>query len=208
MDIQGFFSRWGWFLLLAAAALIGSYLLIGRKNNPKAAAGASLLPGAKTQPGANGQPVIEYVPETGDSYTNINYQQNSGNVTSTSSTVNNPLVPPPPAAPPPPHPNPIPSPIPTPGPHPVPTPAPVPVNRPPQPPRPTTPPPPTHPYVPYTIKWGDTLSKIAAEKHTTWQSLYNTNKGAIDTMSAKRHHPIPGGPWNNIWPGEVINVPA
>lgn len=211
MDIQGFFQRWGTFLLLGAAAFLGAYFLFGRKNKPVAAQ-TSTLPGVASQPGANGQPVVEYVPTTGDSYTNVNYQTDSGNVSNVSNTTTNTGLPVPPVLPP----------VHLPPPHPVPPPVsgppgvlpppvhlpPPPVVRPPQPPITPHPPPPFHPPSTYTVKSGDNLSAIAARHHTTWQILYNMNKSTIDSWSAKYHHPIPGGPWNNIFPNEPLLVPA
>ena len=234
MDISGFFQRWGWFLLLGAGAFVGAWLLFGRKNKANPTGSTAQLPGMSSQPGLNGQPVIEYVPTTGDSYTNINtnYQTDSGNVTNTinSNDNNRPPIPPifwhPPVRPPilPPQPSPVPggqpgNPPPVSPPQPVnpppilpppvqpPVRPPVPPPGPPQPPIHPGPPVPAHPYTSYTIKWGDTLSAIAKRNHTTWQILYNANKGTIDSWASKHHSPIPGGPWNNIFPGETINVP-
>jgi hypothetical protein len=85
---------------------------------------------------------------------------------------------------------------------------------------PPPPPPPKKGIVwnyPYTIRGGDTLSAIAnnitnaaraagAPSNTviTWQMIYDYNKGTIDRWSNDRGNPIPGGPWNNIFPGEQI----
>lgn len=39
----------------------------------------------------------------------------------------------------------------------------------------------------YTIKSGDTLSKIAAKHHTTWDKVYKANKAAIGSNPGKIH---------------------
>ena len=49
-------------------------------------------------------------------------------------------------------------------------------------------------YVTYTVKKGDTLSKIAADYGTTWQKIYDDNKGVI------------GGDPNRIFPGQVLKI--
>lgn len=94
---------------------------------------------------------------------------------------------------------------------PGPVPIPVPVHTPPPPPAPKPgPQPPPHrtPWSStYTIKSGDTLSGIAARFHTSWQQLYSKNKNIIDALSREHGNPIPGGPWNNIFPGETIHIP-
>lgn len=207
-----FFSRYGKWLLIIGGAFILAYMFIGRKNkqatNPTA--NANNLLGSQ---GNSANPLIEYVPTTGDSYSNINYTDstttNNRNVTTTNSnnstsTVNsnNPVTtpPPPPFIPPP-----------------VLFPPRPPVNNPPPPPPPPTqptppPPPPPPPPKPatktYTVVSGDTLSGIAGRFGTTWPILYNMNKGTIDQTSAQHGNPIPGGSWNNIFPGEVLQVPA
>lgn len=203
-DIRGFFSRWGWFLLLAAAAFMAAYFFIGRKGKTASAQ----VPNGSTLLGnnASGQPVVEYVPTTGDSYTNINYQMNrdSGNIANTTSTVNNTTIPPSPPAVPPPHRPPVVPPI---GPPIVsPPPSQPPEHRPPPTPVPTTPPqaPPTEQY---TVRHGDTLTSIAQRYGTTWQHLYMMNKATVDSWSAKYKNPIAGGPWNNIFPNEPLIVP-
>lgn len=220
MDIQGFFGRWGWFLALGAAAFAVAYLFIGRKNKPQASTTATgMLAGQSSQAGANGQPVIEYVPTTGDTYTSINEAYNSYNAAPPAPTAAPPPVttpqPPPTPAPPvtgnpggplPPTPSPVP-----PGPQRPPSvPPPPPTRQPPIPPpapKPTVQPPQPR-YTQYTIQRGDTLSAIASRFKVTWQNLYTLNKSAIDQMAASHNYPIPGGPWNNIWPGEKIQVPA
>jgi hypothetical protein len=84
------------------------------------------------------------------------------------------------------------------------------------------PPPPTKKWqifwnYPYTVGPGDTLSKIAANitdaahkagmpnnMAITWQMIYNYNKAVIDATAKAHGNPIPGGPQNNIFPGEKI----
>jgi len=71
----------------------------------------------------------------------------------------------------------------------------------------------------YTVQSGDTLSKIAGwltdnahragmpnNMAITWQMIYGYNKAVIDSTSAAHGNPIPGGPWNNIFPGEKISL--
>lgn len=60
----------------------------------------------------------------------------------------------------------------------------------------------------YTVRGGDTLSGIASQYGTSWQDVYSHNKETIDSVAAQRGNPIPGGPQNNIFPGEVIHVPC
>lgn len=208
-----FFHKWGMLLLLGAGVFVGGYLLFGRKNKPKTP--ASTTTSGPVDINGNPQPVVEYVPTTGDSYTNVNYSTDSNNVTNSSTsnsnnstntnttTTTNPppiIIPPMPPTRPPLPPIPIPHP-PIPGPPPPPPPAKPPTPIPtPQPPRPAT-----HSY---TVVRGDTLSGIASRNNTTWQVLYNLNKGVIDSTSAAHGNPIPGGPWNNIFPGESLQLPA
>lgn len=81
-------------------------------------------------------------------------------------------------------------------PPPPPPPAPVYVPPPPPPPAPVFAPPPPAPRT-YTVRPGDSLSKIAArypEAWITWQSLYNLNRGVI------------GGNPNLIRPGQVLII--
>jgi hypothetical protein len=72
----------------------------------------------------------------------------------------------------------------------------------------------------YTIRGGETLSSIAASltrqlraqgmpgsMSLTWHDLYSHNTQIINATSAAHHNPIPGGPWNDIFPGEMITVP-
>lgn len=107
--------------------------------------------------------------------------------------------------------SPTPTPIPTPTPAPpagLPPPEPTPVPQLPvlgAPPRQiSTPTPAPVPQRTYTVVYGDTLSGIASRFGTTWQNLYSRNQQTIDTTSAQHGNPIPGGPWNNIFPGEVL----
>lgn len=242
MDVQGFMQRWGILLLIAAGAFVVGFLLFGRKALKGASgqtAPAVNIPGASATD-ANGNPVVEYLPTTGDSYTNVNYsvgaQTNSNNVNSPTEapvvapggtvapvttttttneptrTINNgpvtttgpisgsPIIGGPITVPPAPPPFiPIPHP-PTPNP-------PAPVAQPQPQPAPVTPPPGPRTRT-YTIVHGDTLSGIARNVGTTWQILYNMNSGTINQWASEHHNPIPGGPWNNIFPGEQIQVPA
>ena len=72
----------------------------------------------------------------------------------------------------------------------------------------------------YTIRGGETLSSIATSvtrtcraqgmpgsQSVTWGDLYSHNTATINAESAAHHNPIPGGPWNDIFPGETITVP-
>jgi len=72
---------------------------------------------------------------------------------------------------------------------------------------------------PYVVGAGDTLSGIAsnitaaarkagmpAGMAITWQDIYNYNKAVIDSTAAAHGNPIPGGPQNNIFPGEHISL--
>ena len=112
-----------------------------------------------------------------------------------------PVIPPivvnPPVATPPP----VPTPTPAPTPAPTPTPAPPPVTAPP--PAPV----PIHHY--YTVKTGDTLSKIAAADHSTWPVVYQLNKAVIDSTAIAHHlAPAPGDGYAHwLFPGEVLDLP-
>lgn len=72
----------------------------------------------------------------------------------------------------------------------------------------------------HTITGGETLTSIAASltrslraagmpgsQSVTWHDLYAHNTGVINETSAAHHNPIPGGPWNDVFPGETIVVP-
>jgi hypothetical protein len=72
----------------------------------------------------------------------------------------------------------------------------------------------------HTIAGGETLTSIAASltrslraagmpgsQSVTWHDLYSHNTGVINATSAAHHNPIPGGPWNDVFPGESIIVP-
>lgn len=144
---------------------------------------------------ANGNPIV-YVP-TQDTFLNYNFASNSYNQdnpvnsnntsTSTTTTTNNP----PPITPPPPGP---------------PPPTPVP------PPEPTHSPPPTQTKgswtCRYTVKEGDTLTAIANSFDTNWPAIYGHNTTEINLIAGAMHEIIPGGPWNNIRPGETLIVPC
>jgi LysM repeat protein len=78
------------------------------------------------------------------------------------------------------------------------SPTPIPVKPKPPPPKPKPPPPkpkpkphPSHTY--YVVRPGDSLSKIAAKFHTTWQVIYNNNRKII-------HNP------NMIFPGQRLFI--
>lgn len=192
VDVKGFLSRWGLLIIIGAGVFVLSYVMWGRRNNPASTSTASLLPGQISQNGANGQPVVEYVPTTGDTYTNIDTNTYYSNGTVTPVDI-------------------IPSGI-RPTRPPAPFPAPITGVNPPLPQvippiHPRTTPPVSPSFILYKIKSGDTLSGIASRYGVTWQSLYNFNKAAIDSMSSKRGNPIPGGPWNNIFPNEEIKIP-
>lgn len=72
----------------------------------------------------------------------------------------------------------------------------------------------------HTITGGETLTSIAASltrslraqgmpgsQSVSWHDLYAHNTGVINATSAAHHNPIPGGPWNDVFPGETIIVP-
>lgn len=60
----------------------------------------------------------------------------------------------------------------------------------------------------YTVVSGDTLSAIATRYKTTWPTIYSHNITEINLIAGLMHEIIPGGPWNNIRPGEVLIVPC
>lgn len=73
----------------------------------------------------------------------------------------------------------------------------------------------------YTVRGGDTLSGIASQVSNnlraqgapantvvTYQQIYNQNQSVINSTSNAHGNPIPGGPWNNIFPGEVLTIPV
>lgn len=188
--LDSFFRRWGVLILIGAVVFFLSYFFIGRKKS-SAPSSSGVLPGLASQPGANGQPVVEYVPTTGDTYTNVNDTTNNSTTNVTNNPAQPPFIPVPVI---PPHPLPVPTPQPSPSPSPAPQPAPAPQ------PGPT--------YRQYTIQHGDTLSGIASSIGTTWQNLYHINQSVIDSTAAQHGNPIPGGPWNNIFDNEVIQLPA
>lgn len=72
----------------------------------------------------------------------------------------------------------------------------------------------------YTIRGGQNLTMVAADvtrrlraagmpgsQSVTWHDLYAHNTSVINETAAAHHNPIPGGPWNDIFPGETITVP-
>jgi LysM domain len=60
----------------------------------------------------------------------------------------------------------------------------------------------------YTVVEGDELGTIASRYNTTWPAIYGHNTGTINAVAGLMHEIIPGGPWNNIRPGEVLFVPC
>ncbi len=73
----------------------------------------------------------------------------------------------------------------------------------------------------YTVLGGDTLSGIAAKitaqirsagapsnTLVTYQQIFGYNSSVITSTSNAHGNPIPGGPQNNIFPGERIIVPS
>jgi hypothetical protein len=73
----------------------------------------------------------------------------------------------------------------------------------------------------YIVKGGDTLAGIASQVSNnlraqgapvntvvTYQQIYSNNKSIIDSTSNAHGNPIPGGPWNNIFPGERLIIPV
>lgn len=190
---RGFLSRWWMLLLAAAAAFLIAWFFVGRKKSAAATAAA-----ASGVTPSDGPPAVQIVPVPGQSYTNNEYFYEAGNVNqpgSGSSTT---------------PPGPVPAQKP---PKPVPVGGPVPAVLPPMPPvKPPPTPKPIMPPVPafkdYTVVAGDTLARIAERNHTTWQSLYQLNKGVIDKIASQHGNPVPGGPWNNIFPQEVIKIPG
>ena len=92
------------------------------------------------------------------------------------------------------------------------------------------PPPVPHPTTPgksikwnvgYTVVGGDTLSGIASKQtrqmrnagmpgsmSISWHDIYSNNQSIIDSTSKAHGNPIPGGAWNNIFPGEHLTLPS
>jgi hypothetical protein len=190
--------------LLILAGLFLLYTLFVKKSS---ATGTQTASG--TQSGT-AKPVVEYIPTTGDSFTTIaSTQTNSNNsltgspvsitgpsttnspstTNTTTTTINNPPPPPSPVGG---------------GP---------PVHLPPGPdqhgPPTHVPPPPPPRYATYTVKAGDTLTKIAARYHLNWQTLYAIpqNKVVIDQWAARFHYPVSKAPPDNIFVGEQILIP-
>ena len=73
----------------------------------------------------------------------------------------------------------------------------------------------------YTVRSGDTLSGIASmvtnslrsqgappTTAVTYQMIYSNNQSVINSTASAHGNPIPGGPQNNIFPGEVLRIPV
>lgn len=73
----------------------------------------------------------------------------------------------------------------------------------------------------YTVRGGDTLGAIAgmvtnnlrasgapSSVTVSYDQIYAMNKGTIDSTANAHGNPVPGGPWNNIFPGEVLKIPT
>lgn len=58
----------------------------------------------------------------------------------------------------------------------------------------------------YTVKSGDTLYRIAKNKGTTWQKIYNKNKAVIE-KAAKKHGRKNSDHGHWIWPGTKLVIP-
>lgn len=193
---------------LVLALVVGSYVLSHKSTPATSTNGPTAngdLSGLK-----NGN--LVYVP-TSTSFTT--YNKNSNNSTSTSTSTSTTTVNPPPVV----VSHPIPGPIPI-GviPHPI---IPVPVR--------SQPPPQPKPVATakslrwdqrYTIRGGQNLGEIAASltrslraagmpgsQSVTWHDLYAHNTATINQEAAQRHNPIPGGPWNDVFPNETITTP-
>lgn len=89
----------------------------------------------------------------------------------------------------------------------IPMPTPTPPPPPHTPPLPVTPPPVQVHSQPYTVVWGDTLSKIASKYGMTWQQLYAANQGTINAWASQHGYPVSPNPADNIFPGEPLQVP-
>ena len=100
-----------------------------------------------------------------------------------------------------------------------------PVTRQPPPPQPKPQPRPTNKSIKwnvgYTVAGGDTLSGIASKqtqimRHNgmpgsmsiSWHDIYAHNTAKIIATSNAHGNPIPGGAWNNIFPGEQLTIPS
>jgi LysM repeat protein len=174
-------------VLLIVAVIIG-YILNKVRGNATNTTTAAVTP---TDTGVSSMNTV-YVPTTDTflNYSNVTGSyNNTDTVTNTTNTTNNTehpvqYLPTPPTIA-----RPVPTPKPTPKPAPKPTPKPVGWTK------------------TYTIKSGDTLSAIAARLGTTWEQLYQHNENTINQISNAHGNPIPGGAWNNIFPGETIYIP-
>lgn len=95
--MNNFFRKWGWYLLLGAGVAFAAFLLVGRKNAAKSKAAAASAPNG--QPGTNTPGAPEYIPTTGDSYTNENINSNNStitqNATAPGGTIDQDVYPPP-----------------------------------------------------------------------------------------------------------------
>ena len=183
-------------LVIAGAVLVFELLLAAKKNN-QGQQDPTADPTAKSQ-----QPVY-LVPDasSGNYTTNTkiidSYNQNDVGNHNNYDYDNDPShrhLPPPPQ-PPPVH-------IP-PQPPPVPAPQPPPLIGPPG--GGGAPPPPPQRYQQYTVRSGDTLSKIAQQFGLSWQAIYDVNKSTVD--STARAHGKTSNWWNWIFPGETLQIP-
>jgi LysM repeat protein len=71
----------------------------------------------------------------------------------------------------------------------------------------TPPPPPRVTSATYTIKSGDTLTRIANSLHVSLSSLYNLNKATIEAV-ARQHGLASSGSGHWIWGGTKLVVPS
>jgi hypothetical protein len=60
----------------------------------------------------------------------------------------------------------------------------------------------------YQVTGGDSIYTVAARFNCTWHEIYTVNQGIIDTTAYAFGKAIPGGPWENLYPGEVLIVPS
>ena len=63
-------------------------------------------------------------------------------------------------------------------------------------------------YRTYTVRSGDTLSKIASSNGMSLSALYNLNKATVDSWAQRYGYPVSSDPRDNIFPGEPLLIPA